>query len=238
MSTSDHKRWSEDLAAYMLGALEPEEAAELERHLEGCERCREEMRWLEPAVHTLPESVERQEPPKQLRQSLMAEVRADARAERSSPRPSRWRGLWAKRGLRVATGFALVALVTAAAVGYEVGKDGSSEGESSTIVSRQEGGITVKMVRKGTAASCTCPASTSYRPTRSWRRGWNAKAGGSGAGAVRPRPPRPGGDDDRGHDRSRDGDGHQGAERRQRGADRRADRDDERAAVSGEFYPL
>ncbi len=149
MSTSDHKRWSEDLAAYMLGALEPGEAAELERHLEGCERCREEMRWLEPAVHTLPESVERQEPPKQLRQSLMAEVRADARAERSSPRPSRWRGLWATRGLRVATGFALVALVTAAAVGYEVGKDGSSEGESSTIVSRQEGGITVKMVSEG-----------------------------------------------------------------------------------------
>ncbi|HEY5942011.1 MAG TPA: anti-sigma factor [Solirubrobacterales bacterium] len=148
MSTSDHNRWSEDLAAYMLGALEPGEAAELERHLDGCERCREEMRWLEPAVQTLPEAVERQEPPKQLRQSLMAEVRADAKAERS-PQPSRWRGLWATRGLRVATGFALVALVAAAVVGYEVGDDGSSEGDSSTIVSRQEGGITVKMISEG-----------------------------------------------------------------------------------------
>ncbi len=43
MNATDHNRWKEDLAAYMLGALEPDEAAELERHLEGCERCRAEM---------------------------------------------------------------------------------------------------------------------------------------------------------------------------------------------------
>jgi anti-sigma-K factor RskA len=150
MTDTDHKRWSEDLAAYVLGALETDEAAALELHMEDCERCREEMRWLEPAVHTLPESVVRQEPPKQLRQSLMAEVRADARAERRSPSPSRRRSLWATRGLRVATGFALVALVAAAVVGYEVG-DGGSGGEDagSTVVSRQPGGITVKMVSEG-----------------------------------------------------------------------------------------
>ena len=64
MNAADHNRWREDLAAYMLGALERDEAAEFERHLEGCERCREEMRWLEPAVQTLPEAVERQEPPR------------------------------------------------------------------------------------------------------------------------------------------------------------------------------
>lgn len=149
MTDTDHKRWSEDLATYLLGALEPEEVAALERHMEDCERCREEMGWLQPAVHTLPESVARQEPPKQLRQSLMAEVRADAKAERS-PRPSRWRGLWATRGLRVATGFALVALVAAAVVGYEVGNGGSGgESPGSTVVSRQPGGITVKMVSQG-----------------------------------------------------------------------------------------
>ena len=62
MNASDHNRWSEDLAAYLLGALERDEAEALERHLEGCERCREEMRWLRPAVQTLPESVERAEP--------------------------------------------------------------------------------------------------------------------------------------------------------------------------------
>ena len=152
MSANDHSRWSDELAAYMLGALEPGEAAALERHLAECERCREELRWLTPAVQSLPEAVERQEPPRQLRESLMAEVRADARraqgeaAERRSWLPDWLRG----RGLRVATGFALVALVVAAVAGYEIGKGGSGEsGGASTLYSRQPGGISVKMVREG-----------------------------------------------------------------------------------------
>ena len=143
MTDSDHKRWSEDLAAYMLGALEPEEAAQLERHLDGCERCREEMRWLEPAVHSLPESVGRQEPPKQLRQSLMAEVRADARPEE---RPTRVRSR--RWFLKPAAGFAAVALLVAGVVGYEVGKDDSG-GEAASTVVRQVNGMTVKMVQEG-----------------------------------------------------------------------------------------
>ena len=144
MTDSDHKRWSEDLAAYMLGALEPGEATELERHLEGCERCREEMRWLEPAVHSLPEAVERQEPSRQLRQSLMAEVRADARP---AERPARVRSRrWI---LKPAVGFAVVALLVAGVVGYEVGRDGGgAEGGASTVV-REINGMTVKMIQEG-----------------------------------------------------------------------------------------
>ena len=143
MTDTDHKRWSEDLAAYMLGALEPEEATRLERHLEGCERCREEMRWLEPAVHSLPESVERREPPRQLRQSLMAEVRADAVAEKPTrSRSRRW-------FLKPAAGFAVVALLVAGVVGYEVGKDDSGGGEAASTVVRQVDGMTVKMVQEG-----------------------------------------------------------------------------------------
>ncbi|HWO46661.1 MAG TPA: zf-HC2 domain-containing protein, partial [Solirubrobacterales bacterium] len=91
MSASDHNRWSEDLAAYMLGALDRDEAGEFERHLEGCEHCREEMRWLEPAVQTLPEAVERQEPPRQLREALMAEVRDDVREAQARPAAARRR---------------------------------------------------------------------------------------------------------------------------------------------------
>jgi len=81
MTESNHERWSEDVAAYMLGALEPEQAAELERHAEGCERCREQIRWLTPALNALPEGVERLEPPRELRSRVMAEVRADTAAE-------------------------------------------------------------------------------------------------------------------------------------------------------------
>lgn len=154
MSTNDHSRWSEDLAAYLLGALEPGEAAALERHLEGCERCRGELRWLEPAIQSLPEAVERQQPPRRLRESLMAEVREDAR--RAEGQPARERhGLlpeWLHGSrLRLATGFAVVLLAVAAVTGYEIGKGGSGSGEggASTISSRQAGGITVKMVREG-----------------------------------------------------------------------------------------
>jgi anti-sigma-K factor RskA len=149
MTDTDHHRWSEDLAAYVLGALEADEAGRFERHAESCERCSEEMRWLQPAVNTLPESVPRQEPPRRLRQNLMAEVRADARQDGGSPEPSSWRARWAGRGLRIATGFALVALVAAAAVGYEVGQGGSGRSPGSTVVSRQPDGITVKMVSEG-----------------------------------------------------------------------------------------
>ncbi|HEV2858605.1 MAG TPA: anti-sigma factor [Solirubrobacterales bacterium] len=142
MSGSDHTQWSEDLAAYMLGALDPDETAGFERHLEGCERCQAEVRWFEPAVQLLPESVERAEPPPRLREALMAEVRGDVRsAER--PAPAR-RKSWF---LKPAMGFAVLALLVAGVVGYELGRDGSGGGNKT--IERQIGGIGVKMVRDG-----------------------------------------------------------------------------------------
>lgn len=144
MNASDHNRWSEDLAAYLLGALDGDEAATMERHLEGCERCQEEMRWLEPALQTLPEAVERQEPSPQLRQSLMAEVQADVREAETRSAPSRSRR-WL---LKPAMGFAIVALLVAGVVGYEVGDDGSGGGNATTL-ERQVDGLAVKMVQEG-----------------------------------------------------------------------------------------
>jgi len=146
MSVSDHNRWSEDLAAYVLGALDADEVAGFERHLESCERCREEMRWLEPAVGTLPEAVERLEAPPQLRETLMAEVLEDVReAEgRAAPRRS-----WRQWLLKPAMGLAVVALLVAGVVGYEVGKDGGGEGGAPSTIERQVGSLTVKMVSEG-----------------------------------------------------------------------------------------
>ena len=46
MIDTNHEGLEEEIAAYVLGALEPEDAAELERHAEGCECCREQIRWL------------------------------------------------------------------------------------------------------------------------------------------------------------------------------------------------
>ncbi|HEX6205611.1 MAG TPA: anti-sigma factor [Solirubrobacterales bacterium] len=146
MTDSDHKRWSEDLAAYMLGALDPDEVADFERHLDGCERCREEMRWFEPALQTLPESVERQEPSPSLRANLMAEVREDVRGAESRSAPER---SWRQWILKPAMGFAVVALLVAGVVGYEVGRDGGDEGGGASTVVREINGMTVKMIQEG-----------------------------------------------------------------------------------------
>lgn len=153
MNTSDHNRWSEDLAAYVLGALDSREAAELERHLEGCERCQEELRWLEPAVQTLPESVERQEPPPGLRESLMAEVREDAgvgsEGERRSFLPGWLRGGSGSRRLQFAAGFAMLVIAIAAVAGYEVGREGSDPSSAPEPIVFRQDGVVVKMVPEG-----------------------------------------------------------------------------------------
>jgi anti-sigma-K factor RskA len=155
-----HDRWSEDLAAYMLGALEPGEATELERHAEDCERCRSEMRWLTAAVEVLPEAVERHRPPPRLRESLMSEVRADARAagvETGSAgggvlhRAGSWlQGLGSgSHDWRRLAGLALMALVVVALVGYEIGGGGSeSGGSTTTFVSGKAPGVTAEVVRE------------------------------------------------------------------------------------------
>lgn len=168
MNEIGHERWSDDLAAYLLGALEPADAAELEHHLEGCGRCRAEMRWLEPAVRRLPEAVERLEPPPRLRDRLMAEVRADAaeaearmEAEtggyrnRSEPASDRQPVAgWLRRlgsgtyGWRPLAGLAALALALVAFAGYEVGNGGSGGGEE-TISAGKAPGVTATMVRKG-----------------------------------------------------------------------------------------
>ncbi len=157
MTETNHDRWNENIAAYALGALDPGEAAELERHIEGCERCRSELRWLTPAARSLPESVERREPPRELRRKLMEEVRTDARASAAAPggtarRPSPG---WARRvhfgrlGWRPAAGLAAVALAAVAVTGYEIGSDGSGGGPTSTVVAGHAPGVTAKMVSEG-----------------------------------------------------------------------------------------
>ena len=150
MSETGHDR-GEELASYLLGALEPGEMAELERHLAGCERCREELAWLRPAMQAIPESIERVEPPSALRDRVMAEVRedAEARAEKASIGSGRKRfGGIGSFGLRPAAGLAAVVLIMVAAVaGYAI-RDGGSGG-ATTVVADQTSGIEVEMVRDG-----------------------------------------------------------------------------------------
>ena len=127
----------DDLAAYALGALDEREAGAIEDHLAGCDRCRERLRWLAPAVDLLPGSVEQRTPPPALRENLMATVRAEAApaavAEPGpTPEPHRERGsrLEGLRGLmmRPAVGMAvLIVLVAGIGVGYALRGSGTTE---------------------------------------------------------------------------------------------------------------
>ena len=76
-------------------------------------------------MRALPEAVERLEPPPELRERLMAEVLADAAAERrragragGAPARAAWRRLGSARGWRPLAGLAALALVVAAVAGY------------------------------------------------------------------------------------------------------------------------
>jgi anti-sigma-K factor RskA len=135
VSVSEHvagEPQREALAAYALGSLEEREAEELALHLESCEACRNYLQWLRPAVDTLPASVEQLRPSPAVRQAILAEVNADARAS-ASPTPARprnarvgWRGLL----LRPATGFAATALALAGIAGYLINGSGGGTAHS------------------------------------------------------------------------------------------------------------
>jgi anti-sigma-K factor RskA len=165
---SEHDNFYDDIPAFMLGVLDPEEARELERHAEDCDRCKHEVRWLTPAVRALPETVNTQIPPPQLRARLMAEVRADvaelAGPERAAAPERRGLGAWL-RGLNVGgltykplAGAAAVVLIVAAFAGYEVGNNGGGGGTPSPQVSqvgpqKEPSGITATVVRNGDRGS-------------------------------------------------------------------------------------
>ena len=188
MNDHDHDRWRDDVAAYMLGALEPDEAAELELHAESCERCRSEMRWLTAAVEALPEAVGRLEPPRQLRERVMSEVRADAAGERRrsdaerygeaapgwAARASAWlRGLGSgPMGLRPIAGVAAAVLVVAVVAGFAI-SGGIGGGESGTSMSPAS---PRRSSRRAMAARCIWPTCASCRTIECSRPGSAAKA--------------------------------------------------------------
>lgn len=152
MSETNHESRRDEIAAYLLGALEPEEAASLERHLaSGCVDCRAEMRWLEPAVQMLPDSVERVEPSRDLRARILSQAEAEA-GNSAAAAPARrplftsWRPL---------AGVAVLVVVLAAAGGYALSGGNSSGGttRTSTVVAGRPPGVTATVVSEGDAAT-------------------------------------------------------------------------------------
>ena len=129
----------DDLVAFALGALEPAEARAVESHAPSCARCTRELEALVPAVAVLGESVEQLDPPPELRERVLAEVRADAERSaaelevppRRAPRRG-WRGLAMRPAIAVG-----LAIVVAAVGGYLIAGNNGGGGEAQTTVAVQ-----------------------------------------------------------------------------------------------------
>lgn len=78
---SVHEQYAEDLALLALGALEGEERAAVEKHLEGCSACRQELEQLRGDMALLALSTDGPKPPARAKERLMAAVARERRAE-------------------------------------------------------------------------------------------------------------------------------------------------------------
>jgi hypothetical protein len=119
---SEHTRHQDDVGAYLLGALNDLERQAFERHLRGCDDCREELARLRPAADALPGSVQQFEPPATLKASLMEVVEREARANQPAAPRSRPRLRFFTRPAFVAAAL-LVGLVAGFAVAQLGGGD-------------------------------------------------------------------------------------------------------------------
>lgn len=139
----DHDKLADDVGAYLLGALEPDEARRFEKHLERCSECRAEMARLEVARDAMPASVEQFDPSPDLKASLMATVRIEAAeraaAERSAAREparrSRLRDVFLARP-RFAAAAAAVMVALGVGAGVLVGLPEGDEPGSRTVAAR------------------------------------------------------------------------------------------------------
>jgi len=80
---SEHKEFTEDLALYALGSLQPGERAALEKHLDECSACRRELRELCRDAALLAMSVAQRTPPAHTRKRLMSAIAAENRQTRT-----------------------------------------------------------------------------------------------------------------------------------------------------------
>jgi len=113
MSRDDrHEHYAQALGAYALGAMEPDESADLRAHLSGCSACQAELDGLQLAAGALAMSVTPLRAPPELGPRIMAAVQAqaaDTAGETRVARPRR-RG-WPRLVSRPRVALAAVSLV-------------------------------------------------------------------------------------------------------------------------------
>lgn len=110
---TDHPQ--DSIPAYVLGALDADEAIQVGRHLALCAACRSEAEAFHAVVVALPYAAAGADPPPRVKRQLFARVAAEA--ERPSParQPFGWRGRW--MGAATAVSLVLVLALGAIAAG-------------------------------------------------------------------------------------------------------------------------
>lgn len=141
----DHQPVLDALGAYALDAVSETERAEVERHLEGCSSCREELEVLSAVVHHLPAAVPLLAPPGEMKARIMAQVESEAELLRAAgstaDRVPRRR--WARAGALLWGPFGAAAaasvLVLVAVAGFFLGGAGRPQpGPGRTVAARVE----------------------------------------------------------------------------------------------------
>jgi anti-sigma-K factor RskA len=130
----DDEQLGAEIAAFILGALEEDEAAALKAHLDRCATCRAEYQRLKVAAEALPLAVPQHPVPPELGARLMSTVSSEAQlldaatpAPEPRPRARRlWRRIGGFGGLAFATATAAV-LVIALALGGAFSSGGTSQ---------------------------------------------------------------------------------------------------------------
>lgn len=115
-----------DAAAYVLGALDPDEAEEFRRHLASCVACRDEVTAFRQVADALPMAAPYEPAPRGLRRRVLRAVRAEPKP--GPARPPRDRVL-PRIGVLPRPAFAVGALLVAAiaiGAGIELASAGSS----------------------------------------------------------------------------------------------------------------
>jgi anti-sigma-K factor RskA/putative zinc finger protein len=114
-----------DAAAYVLGALEPDEAEAFRRHLAGCVVCRDEVTAFQQVADALPMAAPHHAAPRRLRRRVLGAVRAEPQAgSQAAPlRPLRRVGPLPRPAFAVG---ALLVAALAIAGGIVISSPGSS----------------------------------------------------------------------------------------------------------------
>src|SRR5229473_8599798 len=94
---SDHEELESSVAAWVLSALDPDEAASIRVHVEGCATCRHTAARLGRAAAALPLEVDEMSPPARLRERVYVAAAA-ARASTVPSAPARKRVVPLRRG--------------------------------------------------------------------------------------------------------------------------------------------